>query len=175
MNAKNIFGAFCVAIALFFLWPSVFGSWSEMQALRAALAERVTLNDARIAILTKAAAEYVKFQKISTGESGKNLAEVGPVKKEVAEVISAVQDIATTSGLQLSQLQIAQLQGKESDAYHTMTLDIEMAGSYPALRTFLGSLEQYVRILNVSTIQISADQAGAGLKFALKAEAYFIK
>ena len=60
MNAKNMFGAITVAIALFFLWPAVFGSWSEMRALKDALAERTQLEkdapDAATAIFRSAKA-----------------------------------------------------------------------------------------------------------------------
>lgn len=175
MTAKNIFGAFTLAIALFFVWPGVFGSWQEVSALRSALAERRTLAEQRVTILSKAQQEYTKYQTLLSGSSGRAFTALVPVKKDAAELVSAIQDIASSSGVQVTQIQVSEANAKESDQYRTLTMTIEMSGSYPGLRAFLTNLEQYVRILNVGNIQVSADLATGQFKYAVKADAYFIK
>ncbi len=175
MNPKNIFGAFTLAIALFFFWPAVYGSWQETQALRSALSERQQLLQTRTTILTKAGQEYSKYQAAISGVTGRNFIQLVPVKKNTAELVSAIQDIAQNSGVQLAQVQIAEVKGKDADPYKTLSLSLEMSGSYPALRSFLGSLEQYVRILNVGSIQVSADQMTGQLRYSIKADSYFLK
>ncbi len=175
MNPKNIFGAFTLAIALFFFWPAVYGSWQEMLALRSGVSERQQLLDARTAILTNADREYTKYQTAISGDAGRNFIQLVPVKKNTAELISAMEDIARSSGVQLSQVQITETKGKENEQYKTLSLSLGMSGSYPSLRSFLSSLEQYVRILNVGSIQVSADKTTGQLEYTVKADAYFIK
>ena len=175
MNPKNIFGAFTLAIALFLFWPAVFGSWQEMLALRSALSERQKLLDARTAIFTNAGLEYTKYQAAISGDLGRNFIQLVPVKKNTAELVSAIQDIAQSSGVQLAQVQIGEAKGKEGDQYKTLSLSLEMSGSYPSLRSFLNNLEQYVRILNVESIQVSADRVTGELRYSVKADSYFLK
>ncbi len=175
MNPKNIFGAFTLAIALFFFWPAVYGSWQETSAMRAALSERQQLLDARTDILTNAGEEYAKYQAAISGDTGRNFVQLVPVKKNTAELVSAIQDIAQNSGVQLAQVQISEAKGKDTDPYKTLSLSIEMTGSYPSLRSFLSDLELYVRILNVSSIQVSADQSSGQLRYSIKADSYFLK
>jgi Tfp pilus assembly protein PilO len=181
MNAKNIFGAVCVAIALFFLWPGVFGSWAQMQALKAALAERQQTEKDRAAILERFANEYAKLKQINTTDAGLKFAAMVPVGKGTAEMVSAVQDIATTSGLQLLSADIAV--GTNTTAatanlpYQKMTLKLSVSGPYAAFRTFLSSLEAYVRILNVGKISISSGVGASegALIYEVTADSYFIK
>lgn len=175
MNPKNIFGTFTLAIALFFFWPAVYGSYQEMSALRSALAERKQLAAERTTILTNAATEYAKYQAAIAGDAGKNFLQLVPVKKNTAELVSAVQDIAQNSGIQVTQVLVTEAKPKTGDPYKTLSLSLEMSGSYPSFRTFLGNLEQYVRILNVGSIQIAADKSTGQLTFAVKADSYFLK
>lgn len=175
MNAKNIFGAFTLAVALFFFWPAVWGSWEEMLALRQALAERQQLVSDRDRILTNASAEYSKYIAAIGTDTGRNFAQLVPVRKNNAELISAVQDIAQTSGVQMTQILVTEPLPKTGDPYKTLSFSLEMSGTYPSLRTFLTSLEQYVRILNVGSIEISSDKTTHKLTFTVKADTYFLK
>jgi len=175
MNAKNAFGAITVAIALFFLWPGVFSSWSEMRALKEAVAEREKLVVERDAILKDAAEEYAKYQRILKGTSATTFTSLVPAKKDTAELVSAVGAIAATSGLQLAKIQVLEsTAAKNADPYATMTLAIELSGQYTGLTSFLRDLENYVRVLNVKSIEIGSDDAGV-LKFAVRADTYYIK
>lgn len=177
MNAKNIFGAFCVAIALFFVWPAVFGSWSEMQALKAAVKEREAIVTQRDAILKEAATQYVKYSEIKKSDLATVLASFVPSKKDSAELVSAASSIAVTSGLQLKSLKVAEAatRSKSKEAYETMSLSLELSGPYGGLRTFLNDLESYVRLLNVKKIEIRQAQQGGELIFAIQADTYYIK
>jgi Tfp pilus assembly protein PilO len=182
MNAKNMFGAITVGIALFFLWPAVFGSWSEMRALKDALAERTQLEKDRAVILDQFTTEYAKLKKMNATEAGKMFAAMVPIGKNGAEVISAMEEIATASGIQLTSVAVSEdpeTGSKAADkSYRSMSLKIEMSGSYPALRAFLRGLEQYVRVLNITKLEIitsSGDASAGQLKFTVTADTYFIK
>lgn len=175
MNAKNIFGAVTVAIALFFMWPGIFGSWAEMRALKAAVAERKTLVAEREKILKNAADEYANYQTVVKGEAGTTFKALVPTKKDSAELVSAAQAIATTSGLQLEKISINEDKAKKDSQYATMTLKLEMNGSYSGLRAFLTDLESYVRVLNVKSLDLGANSQTGAMKFTVEAETYFIK
>jgi len=175
MISKNIFGAFTVAVALFFLWPAVFGSWQEKNALQAALAEHEAILAERTRILEKAQTEYATYQKISQGSSGQIFASLVPQKKDAAELVSAAQAIAATSGLQLVKIQMAESKTPSQTQYATLLLTVELSGPYTGLRSFLGDLEKYVRILNVKSVLIASDEQTGELRFSIKAETYYIK
>ncbi len=175
MNAKNIFGAFMMAVALFFMWPAVIGSWQEMTALRSALAERQQLSEQRTEILAKAAKAQVSYQALLASATGRNFGALVPVKKDTAELVSAIQDIASDAGVQVSQVKLSEDTAIESAPYRTLTLAVDISGSYTGLRVFLSGLERYVRILNVNEIKISLDQQTGQLKYTVTADAYFLK
>jgi Tfp pilus assembly protein PilO len=175
INGKKIFGAFALAIALFFVWPAVFGSWQEMQALRSALAERQDLQTQRATILANVQTAYAKYQSIVNGPSGRTFTQLVPVKKSTAELVSAFQDMANSSGIQLNEVRMNEAAGAGGDQYKTLTLTLDMGGSYPSLRTFLGSLEQYVRVLNVKSIEVNSSPQSSALKFTIIADTYFIE
>lgn len=176
MNAKNIFGAICVAVALFFIWPAVFGSWSEMQALKTAVKEREDLVAKRDEILKEAATQYVKYTEIKKSDLATVLASFVPIKRDTAELVSAASSIATTSGLQLQKIEVSEAtSAKSKEAYGTMSLTLEMSGGYDGLKTFLRDLESYVRILNVKNLSISKENLGTDMRFTVEADTYFIK
>jgi Tfp pilus assembly protein PilO len=175
INGKSIFGAFALAIACFFVWPSVVGSWQEMQALRDAVDERQQLNTQRNTILANVRTEYAKYTAVLAGSSGLAFAELVPVRKDVAELVSAIQDMATNSGIQVTEIETSEQSAKEGDQYHTLSLTLALSGSYRTLRAFLGNLEQYVRVLNVRSIDASSDTNTGTLKFSVHADTYFIQ
>lgn len=178
MNGKKIFGAFTLAAALFFFWPGVVGSWQEMRALRAALDERTVLNDERTKILANAATEYKKYKELLGSSDGRTFISLVPVKKDSAELVSAVQDMASGAGAQLIELRMQEEKNAKESTYKSLALTIELSGSYRSLNAFLSSLEQYVRILNVTGIEASSantDRTGDALRFTIQATAYFIK
>lgn len=175
-NGKNIFGAFMVAIALFFFWPAVLGSWQEVRALKSGLNEREQLDAKRTEIFSRVAEEYTAYTAAIGGAAGRSFAEVVPIKKDSAELVSAIQDMATSSGITLGELRMNEAKGKDSDQYKTLTLVMSMSGSYRAFRIFVGNLEQYVRVLNINSIDVSSDAGQPGvLKFSINADTYFIR
>ena len=52
----------------------------------------------------------------------------------------------------------------------------DLSGSYDGMLKFLSSLEQYVRLMNVDTIQATTSSQQPGvLQFSIRADAYFLK
>ncbi len=178
MNAKNIFGAFSIAIALFFLWPAVFSSWSEVRALKESLAAHQDALKERTDILDKASSEFIKYQAVLQGANGKKYFELVPAKKNTAELLSATQSIAANAGIQVTTIQFGETPStnkKTVESYETMTMTLEGTGSYSALRSFLDNLESYVRILDVQSIELGQARQEGTLNLKVQASAYFSK
>lgn len=176
IDGKKIFGAILIAVALFFFWPAAIGTWQEVSALRATVSERQDLLKARTQILADTAAAYQQYTAKLSSQDGLKFAALVPVKKDQAEILSALQDIAASSGVTLGELRVSDATGKEAGQFKTLSLTMDLTGSYRSLRTFLGDVEQYVRLLNVQTIQATTDPRSPGqLKFTVKADTYFLK
>ena len=176
MNSKRIFGAFVIAIALFFFWPGVIGQWQKVSAERAAVAERTDLLAQRQVLLAKINTAYAEYQSKVSSTDGTKFSALVPVHKDQAELISALQDMATQAGAQLNDISIAEAIAATDTKYKTLTMSLKMTGSYTSLRQFLGSVEVYVRVLNVKSIQAASDTRTSGqLTFTISADAYFLK
>ena len=174
-NSKSLFGAFVLAAAMFTVWPGVFGAYGRVQALRDAKAARETLLAERTKILSDASSEYAAYTAVTTGEAGRAFEALVPVGRDGAELLSALDDMATRAGVTLSQVSVSEAKQAKGQTYQTMTIRTDLSGSYSGLRTFLASLEQYVRVLNVQALEVSEDNKTGGLQFSLQADAYFIK
>jgi Tfp pilus assembly protein PilO len=175
-SGKRIFGAFTVAVALFFFWPAVIGGWAKVQAMRAAVAEREALLAKRTEILANVQTSYQEYQQRLGAADGTKFAAFVPVRKDAAEIVSALQDIATESGAQLGEVRTTEARTKVGEQYKTLTLTIDLEGSYPAMRGFLERMEQYVRLLNVQSIEVAPDTQNSGaLRFSITADAHFIQ
>ena len=66
----------------------------------------------------------------------------------------------------------------EGDQFKTLAMKISISGPYAALQSFLSNIEKHVRVLNLTSINITAgedaNQAGQ-LNFAIEGETYFVK
>jgi len=175
IDSRKIFGAFIIAIALFFIWSTVIGSWQEVSALRAAVTEREGLLSQRQDILAKVSSAYADYQSKLNQQDSQKFAGLVPVHKDMAELVSATQDIADNSGIAIREVQIGESKDSAGQ-FKALSLNLNMSGSYASLRSFLESLEQYVRLLNVDVIQIISDTQNPGrLRFTLRADTYFLK
>lgn len=174
-SGKRIFGAFVIAIALFFAFPVVLGGFQRIGAFRTAVAEREDLLSQRAAILENVNRQYADYAEQSGTDVGRALAAFVPVKKDTAELISALEDIARQSGVTLEEFSIGEARGRPTTGtYETLVLSMKLHGSYGSFQTFLASMESYVRLLNVISLQLSAEDDGT-LAFQLTAELYFLK
>jgi Tfp pilus assembly protein PilO len=173
-SGKRIIGALAIAIALFFAFPVVLGGFQRISAFRAAVVERETLLAQRATILSNVDAQYAAYSRQSGTDVGRTLAAFVPVKKDTAEIISAIGDIAVQSGVVLEGLSVGEQKSGQQGSYRTLSLTMKLSGSYSSLRAFLGNVEAYVRLLNVMSLKVGTQQSGA-LSFEVNANAYFLK
>ena len=125
-NTRNLFGAIMLAISLFFVSPAVVGGWQKTQALRAAKNERETLLADRKKILGPIITEYAKYQKMTSQGNGKLFVQLVPVSKSTPELISAIQDMANISGVQVLEVQINASDDTKDTSYGTISLELNL-------------------------------------------------
>ena len=105
-----------------------------------------------------------------------NLALIVPSKKDVAELISAIDRISTISGMQLAQINIQPQPDTPTDPFNGMTVNADVSGEFGSVRTFLENLEQNIRLLDVETVQLSpsSEASTSALKMSIQAKSYFL-
>lgn len=171
---KNLTGAVVVAIAGILFWVFVMPGYDLMQQNKTVLNERKGILEERAKMIQSIANLVSEYQKREADVS--RLSSIVPTKKSAAEIVSAVQDISTRTGLQLIGLGLADQKGEESDPYHKVNIDMSLAGSYLSLLSFLETLEKNLRIIDVVSIDATEAAAGnANLGFRVKANAYYLK
>jgi Tfp pilus assembly protein PilO len=84
-----------------------------------------------------------------------------PNKENVSSILSQITAIAQSSGIAVQSVGITYLPLKPANAsislargIGTLRLNIEMAGSYAALKKFMQSLETNIRVMDVQTLTI---------------------
>lgn len=173
---KSIFGSFAVAIALFLFWPLVLGSWNQKEELLTARIEREELLKKRIGALDKINKEYAEYEKVLKGPDGKKFIALVPTKKNAPEIISALQDVSTSSGVEVTEVSINEGKVPASQGYRVLDLVFELKGQYESIRSFLDKLEEYVRILNVDSLEIASDiRIPNQLNVTVRAQAYYLQ
>lgn len=170
---KTYLGAGLIALAGILFWVLVMPAYNYVSALGTALEERQAVLDdrsqvvANISSLTKGYA-----QRASDLERFSNIV---PAKKNSAEIVSTIQALATQNGLILNSMALGSAESKEKNPYAVLSVDLGLSGSYPAFRSFLASLEQNIRVMDVISIDASRPGEDPTVGFRLKANAYYLK
>lgn len=177
MGARNIFGAFVIALALFSFWPFVVGRYQEVTAMRRGLAEREALVDARQAALDNINVEFEKFQTQLGGRDDLNkFVAIVPAGVDAATILSSVDAIATGTGMQLVEVSVSENRSKKSSKTNSVGIDLELEGRYESFTAFLAQLEQNVRLMDVQTLDVTANAQLPGImRFQINANAYFLR
>lgn len=187
MNAgsKNLVALGLLMANAFAFWFWVIPNYTILSSLRAMLEERQILLARQNDLLQKI---------VGLGEGYKeklnDLRKIGlmvPEKDNIAEIITAMEDVALKSGVNLGELGLSVEKGLQSStkkttasAYNTVTLDISLKGGYLAMLNYLDSLEKNVRILDLDKLEAAPDSTGSSgnnpvLNFSIKGKSYFLK
>lgn len=178
MGARNIFGALVIALALFSFWPFVVGRFQQTGALREALAERQALVAERQQALENFTRELDRFQTQLSGDDKDKFAAIVPEKKSTAELLSALDAIANSTGVRLLEANISELKSRRrgtSTTTKTLVLSLDLEGRYESFRAFLGQLERSVRLLDVQSLDVAEGELPGELIFDVEARAYFLQ
>ncbi len=177
---KNLTAAIIISIASFVFWALVLPSYNSLPVLQAAIKERGDLLASRQATLSRISSLIGEYQKRT--EDLQKISTIVPEKPNTAELITALDDVTTKSGLQLQSLTLnvegGDVSTNTTSNYNTLSIETDMTGDYNAAFAFLANLEKSLRLIDMTTFSIVSPQDAKGitsLKFSIKANAYFLK
>lgn len=153
--------------------------WQTFQTLRAqqTVFERIALNASKVIGVRDQLLD--RFNAVPAGDKAR-LETILPGEATQETLISVLQELALRHGLLLKKVTIrattvqnplvANIQKK---SYDEVTIEMGVAGTYQSFQTFLASVEQNARLLEVESITFSAGEADS-LEFTLQARARFL-
>lgn len=153
--------------------------WQEFQVLRAqqTVLERIVFNASEVVGVRDQLLS--RYNAVSTEEKAR-LETILPGEATQETLISALQELALRHGLLLKKITIRATTSQnplvaniQKKSYDEVTIEIGVAGTYQSFQTFLASIEQNARLLEVETISFSAGEADS-LEFTLQARARFL-
>lgn len=172
---KNLIASIIVALGFALLFILVLPEYDAVKSDKAVL-------QARQELLNERTAEVKNFKDLER-EADARQSEIGkittfvPPKKQIDEVVSSIQRMTSDSGLQLVSLAAAAVTDNAETRYRKLFINVEAVSQYPAFINFLRSLEQSLRLYDVSDIAagVSSGGLGAGVNFSIKIYGYYLK
>lgn len=174
-NRKNVIGSVIIALALLTFWVLVMPERKKIGEFNDAIQLRQTDLDDRVAIDKKI--RDINKRAEDRAIEIKNLGLIVPSKKDVAELISAMDRIATISGMQLAQINIQPQPDTPNDPFNGLTVTADVSGEFGSIKNFLENLEQNIRLLDVDSVQLAptSETLTSVLNVSIQARAYFLK
>ncbi len=156
-------GAFAIGLAIFFLYinPTYTGAIATTQAA-------ITSDDRAL----EAAAQYTQKQnELISAEKAIDPAALDRLNKFLPDSVDNVglilefDALAAKEGLSLTGINVAAgqsgaAQPSTSAAYGSVNMSLSATGSYEAFRTFLASIEQSERLLDIQSLGVSGSDTG---------------
>lgn len=171
--SRTYIGAGLVAIAGILFWVLVMPAYDKVMAQREALSERAELIKGRSDIIADIKSMTEEYTKRSADIA--RFTSIVPVQKSVPEIVSSIQALATQNGLQLTTISLSGGANKDTNPYQTQSIDLGLAGSYMAFKSFLMALERNIRLIDVISIDASpTSEASPIISFRLKGNAYYL-
>jgi len=171
---RTYIGALLVAIAGIIFWVLLVPTYDNIMAQREAITERADILKNRGNIITNINAltqEYVNKSVDIT-----RFAAIVPAQKSVPEIISSIQTLATQNGLQLTTITLSGGANKNTNSYQEQSIDLGLAGSYPAFKSFLMALEKNIRLIDIISLDASPTSDNSPIiSFRIKGNAYYLK
>lgn len=178
-------------------WFGVWGGWKKIRDLRASVSDlRETLAEEQEAV--RKLAELTQLVKERSAEIAK-LEIAVPPKRDLASLIAAFEEAASTNGLALASLDIFEAEtgralvetpsvapdGSPAPAiFNSVNARVGLSGRYPAFKTFLASLEKSFPLVDATDITVQPPTEGGGtagtasvnpsLNFTVTLEGYYL-
>jgi hypothetical protein len=162
----------CLAVLYFFVWPQ----WEKYSAVQQQLQIAETANQN---LSQTQAALAIFLESYNDNKQYQNTADLAlPVKTEnLAHLTSNIGDMATASGVLLSNFSITEPDAKEArveNSIQVVELNLSASGSYLAFRDFVLRLENNLRLMDLTHAVLKADETGS-LQYQIKFNVYFQK
>ena len=97
-----------------------------------------------------------------------------PKEKMIPELLSSIESIVAGSGLSLTGINVAELSSQ--DKKKKLSGDLKLSGSFPSFMNFLDLLEKNLRLINLTTVDASAQLTGGGnaINYSLRFETNYL-
>ncbi|GEM_PF-5474954 len=173
---QSLIGALLISAAGFLSFFFVLQTYDNLNQLRTAVAERRTLLESR----TKIIDDVLKLKQDYDAKKAEidKISSIIPSRKQLPELVSAFESMASTNGLALNSLNIAENENSsEEDAgnpFKTMNIQNKLNGSYESFRNFLSSVESSRRLIDINTAKLNLEETGEIL-IEINGRAYILK
>ena len=171
---KNTLAAIIFSAAFFLVFVLVLPQYDSIKTAKGALPTRRNLLAERTAAVNK----IVEAQKqVQSRQADINkIKSFLPERKQIDEVVSSIQNISESSGMQLLGMITSAVPGIDDNRYKKILVGVDLIGQYPAFVNFLKLLEQSLRLYDVSEINAAASTTVPGnVNFTIKMNAYYLK
>lgn len=177
--------AFAVALGIFFFYinPTLSGPI-------AAAKSSIATDESALAAAATFTAQVKKLQDAEKAIGTNNLNRLSLLLPDSVNNIGLILDLdalAARSGLQVSSIDVAPIAqstdstmgpadtgSAQAGSYQSMDFSISAAGSYSALKTFLGGLEKSQRLLDVQDISLQGSDTGI-YTYKMKIRLYWLR
>ncbi len=174
MTTRPYVGAIIIAVAFLAFWVVSMPLYDKVTANREALAERTTLLEGRSAII--ASIRAITKQYIEHSADVERFASIVPPQKSAAEIVSAIETLATQNGVQLTTLAVGPTLTQSQNPFQDQTVEIGINGAYPAFKSFLAALEKNIRVIDITSVDGSPTTENSPIiAFRIKGNAYYLK
>lgn len=173
---RGTLSSIILALTLIVFFVLVMPQYDSIKIFRETVAAREALFAERSAIISRI--QELERQAEARQADIDRLTTFMPQGKQMDEIVSSLEKVAANSGMQLTVITTSEAGTATAEDQKRVFVSVDLTGTYPNLINFLKSLEQSLRLYDVSEIVVSpATAAGLGnnLNFALKMHAYYLE
>lgn len=150
-SIKNLIAAVLIAISGYLGWSEILPAYSVISFLQSHIGEKTEDLKSRTEIVKKI--ENLRNESNSKYSELQRLALVVPKKKGFPELITAIENIYSQSGITLPEITLGASDTREQ--LNQIKFNAEGEGDYIKFLTFLDYLERNIRLYDVDSIDIS--------------------
>jgi len=174
-NIKNMIGATLIALGAFVFWGWLLPGYNSFSLLRSDIetkqvdvVKKKTIVDNLNGLITKYDSRADEIDRLSL---------LVPPSKNLSEIITAIESLSSTTGLQLSSVKLGAQKNTAGETSSVVSIELSMLGEYIPFTGFLDQLEKNIRLMDIISISIgqSTDAAFPDLlNIVLKINTYFL-
>ncbi len=171
MNFKNILAIFflisAAAIGYWFALPL----YNSLQAVNAEVEAEKAKEQELISFLSQVNQFKEKYNTIK--DSADKILEALPAEEDIPQLLMQFKSLATTNGLNLLDINFKESdnsgsgqessenpEGETAPSYNFTTIGIKTSGTYEALKNYLKTVEENIRLTDATNITFSASTEG---------------
>lgn len=170
---KNLLGAIVLSIAAFLLFYLTMPSYDKIREFKTAINEREGLIEFRSKAIDNI--DKLKNDYNTHKEQIDKISIIIPSQKRIPELVSAIENMAGSTGLALTTLNIADHSNTETDKQvKTLTVNAKLTGTYNSYRNFLTSAETNQRLIDIELSKVTRDEDTGSLLIEMTGRAYVL-